>query len=62
MTFLAPRGERVITDPGELRQAVIDAFVDGDPATCQHIVDTLGAQARPAPAETDPIPADRWVS
>lgn len=42
MSFLTPRRERVITDPDELRQAVIDAFLDGDPETCQHIVDTLG--------------------
>lgn len=42
MGFLTPRGERVITDPDELRQALIDQFLDGDPETCQHIVDTLG--------------------
>lgn len=42
MGFLTPRGERVITSADELRQAAIDAFLDGNPETCQHIVDTLG--------------------
>lgn len=32
----------VITTRQELADALVQAFVDGDPATSQHIVDTLG--------------------
>jgi len=35
-----------ITTPQELADAAVNAFVDGDPATSQHIVDVLTERAR----------------
>lgn len=43
-------GETVITTPQEALAALVNAFVDGDPETSQHIVDTLGTRARPKPS------------
>lgn len=42
-----PRDRRVITDPKDLADAVVAAFLAGDAATRQHIVDTLGEYGRP---------------
>lgn len=35
-------GETVITTRQEAVDAIVEAFIDGDPVTSQHIVDTLG--------------------
>jgi hypothetical protein len=43
-----PRDRRVITDRADLADAVVDAFLHGDAATRQHIVDTLGGYACPS--------------
>ncbi|WP_199440750.1 hypothetical protein [Umezawaea beigongshangensis] len=40
-----PRDRNTITDTTDLADALIEAFVNGDPATSQHIVDTLGERA-----------------
>jgi hypothetical protein len=40
-------GETVITSPQEALDALVQAFVDGDPTTSQHIVDVLGDRVRP---------------
>lgn len=37
----------------ELAQAAVDAFLNGDDATRQHIVDELGARATPKPPPAD---------
>lgn len=47
---LFPRDKRVIADPGDLVDALVEAFLDGDPETRQHIVDTLGERAQ-APSD-----------
>jgi hypothetical protein len=46
-TERAPRDTRVITDRQDALDAIVHAIVHGDHATSQHIVDTLGARARP---------------
>ena len=42
MSAPVPHGERVITDPIELFEALVDKFLDGTAEERQHIVDTLG--------------------
>lgn len=37
----------------ELAAAAVQAFLDGDPATRQHIVDVLGDRAQPSDAPTE---------
>lgn len=39
-------GQTVITNRQEAVDALVAAFVDGDAATSQHIVDTLGKRKR----------------
>lgn len=38
--------QKVITTKEQLAAAAVAAFVDGDPTTAQHIVDTLGDRAQ----------------
>jgi hypothetical protein len=38
--------ETVITNQREVVDAIVQAFVDGDPKTSQHIVDTLGERKK----------------
>jgi hypothetical protein len=38
--------ETVITNQREVVDAIVQAFVDGDPQTSQHIVDTLGERKK----------------
>lgn len=42
MSAPVPRSERVITNRAELAAAAVEAFLNGDAETRQHIVDTLG--------------------
>jgi hypothetical protein len=42
MTQPADPNQPVITNQKEAAEAIVRAFVDGDPATSQHIVDVLG--------------------
>lgn len=46
-------GETVITSRAEALDAIVSAFVDGDPATSQRIVDELGARAKPFECDAD---------
>lgn len=41
-----PRDKDVISDPSDLADALIRAFVEGNAETRQHIVDTLGERSR----------------
>ena len=52
--------EEPITDQAALSEAVVQAFLDGDAATRQHIVDELGARARPKPPPDDDVPELEW--
>ena len=51
-----------IRTPQQLAAAAVQAFLDGDPATRQHIVDQLGARAVPAqpPDDEEPLVLD-WT-
>ncbi len=42
----ADPNEPVLTNQQEVADALVKAFVDGDPATSQHIVDVLGERKR----------------
>lgn len=44
----------------ELADAAVRAFLDGDDATRQHIVDELGARAQPKPCDDEEPPALDW--
>jgi len=46
----------------ELADAAVRAFLDGDDATRQHIVDELGARAQPKPRDSDDPDALDWTS
>lgn len=46
-------GETVITNQDEALDAIVRAFVDGDPATSQHIVDVLGDRAQPSGCDAE---------
>lgn len=46
-------GETVITNREEAADAIVSAFVDGDPVTRQRIVDELGARAKPSGCDAD---------
>lgn len=52
-----PGGDMVLADKRRAAEAAVMAFLDGDAATSQHIVDTLGARARPTqdPAEAEKL-------
>lgn len=43
--------DRPITNRAELAAAAVQAFLNGDDATRQHIVDALGARAEPKPPQ-----------
>jgi hypothetical protein len=45
MAARLPRDKRVITDPADLADALVEAFLDGTAEERQHIVDTLGQRA-----------------
>lgn len=49
---VVPR-QPVITSQQDVVDALVAAIVDGDAATSQHIVDTLGAHARPSGCSTE---------
>ena len=43
------RDPRAVVDAQDLVEAVVAAFINGDAATRQHIVDTLGDRAQGSP-------------
>lgn len=46
-------GKTVITNRADALDALVSAFVDGDPATSQRIVDELGARVKPSQCDAD---------